>query len=166
MLASSCLPLLHGRHPDPCASTSPEWWTATEHKGASTSSFSPKQLMEKLRRYGIAGVLSYGLLNTVYYLISFLSVWLYFAPAPGKLGYAASVERVLKIMAAVWAGSQVTKLLRAAGALALAPLVEKGLSWFTIKFKFDSQGKAFAAIAGVCFGLAFLLFIVLTLLWA
>ncbi|CAA6664656.1 unnamed protein product [Spirodela intermedia] len=99
------------------------------------------RLMEKLRRYGIAGVLSYGLLNTVYYLISFLSVWLYFAPAPGKLGYAASVERVLKIMAAVWAGSQVTKLLRAAGALALAPLVEKGLSWFTIKFKFDSQGK-------------------------
>ncbi|WOL20208.1 hypothetical protein Cni_G29012 [Canna indica] len=32
-------------------------------------------------------------------------------------------------------------------ALALAPVVDQGLSWFTIKFKFESEGKAFAAIA-------------------
>ncbi|XP_078444498.1 uncharacterized protein LOC144713704 isoform X2 [Wolffia australiana] len=128
--------------------------------------FSSKEMMEKLKRYGVAGVLSYGLLNTVYYLTAFLIVWLYLAPAPGKMGYAASVKRFLKIMAAVWAGSQVTKLLRAGGALALAPLVDKGLSWFTAKFKFNSKGKAFAAIAGGCFGLAFVLFIVITLLWA
>ncbi|MQM02194.1 hypothetical protein Taro_034957 [Colocasia esculenta] len=122
--------------------------------------------MEQLKRYGIAGVLSYGLLNTVYYLITFLSVWLYFLPAPGKMGYAAAVERFIKVMAAVWAGSQVTKLLRLGGALALAPFVDKGLSWFTLKFKFGSKGKAFAAIAGACFGLAFVLFLTLTLLWA
>ena len=27
-------------------------------------------------------------------------------------------------------------------ALALAPFVDRGLSWFTVKFKFQSQGKA------------------------
>ncbi|KAG1334293.1 hypothetical protein COCNU_03G004130 [Cocos nucifera] len=90
----------------------------------------------------------------------------YFAPAPGRMGYVAAVERFLKVMAMVWAGSQVTKILRAGGALALAPFVDRGLSWFTVKFKFESEGKAFAAIAGLCFGLALILFFGLTLLWA
>lgn len=26
-------------------------------------------------------------------------------------------------------------------ALALAPFVDKGLSWFTVRFKFESEGK-------------------------
>ncbi|XP_020108056.1 uncharacterized protein LOC109723927 isoform X4 [Ananas comosus] len=123
-------------------------------------------LLQKLKRYGTAGVLSYGLLNTVYYLSTFLLVWFYFAPAPGRMGYAAAVDRFLKLMAMVWAGSQVTKILRAGGALALAPFVDRGLSWFTVKFKFESETKAFAAIVGLCFGLALLLFLGLTLLWA
>uniref|UniRef100_A0A6N2K9C1 Uncharacterized protein n=1 Tax=Salix viminalis TaxID=40686 RepID=A0A6N2K9C1_SALVM len=66
---------------------------------------------------------------------------LYVAPAPGKMGYFAAAERFLKVMAMVWAGSQVTKLVRAGGALALAPFVDRGLSWFTGKFKFKSQEK-------------------------
>ncbi|THU47362.1 hypothetical protein C4D60_Mb09t14690 [Musa balbisiana] len=90
----------------------------------------------------------------------------YIAPAPGKMGYAAAVERFLKLLATIWAGSQVTKIVRAGGALALAPFVDRGLSWFTVKFKFESKGQAFAAIAGLCFGLVLLLFFVLTLLWA
>ncbi|KAH0451510.1 hypothetical protein IEQ34_018809 [Dendrobium chrysotoxum] len=68
----------------------------------------------------------------------------YFAPAPGRIGYPAAVKR----------------------ALALCPFVDRGLSWFTVKFSFESEGKAFAAIAGLCFGLAFLLFLGLTMLWA
>ncbi|KAL6311772.1 hypothetical protein AAG906_018807 [Vitis piasezkii] len=58
-------------------------------------------------------------------------------------------------------------------ALALAPIVDRGLSWFTLKFKFESQGKlhflciqAFTAIVGFCFGLALILFFIVTLLWA
>ncbi|CAM0951566.1 unnamed protein product [Alopecurus aequalis] len=77
--------------------------------------FSPKELLEQLKRYGAAGVLAYGLLNTVYYVTTFLLVWFHFSPAPGKMGYAAAVERFLKLMAMVWAGSQVTKVLRAGG---------------------------------------------------
>ncbi|XP_020525983.1 uncharacterized protein LOC18439458 isoform X2 [Amborella trichopoda] len=126
----------------------------------STQSNSSKELMERLKNYGVSGVLSYGLLNTAYYLTTFILVWFYVAPAPGKMGYAAAVERFLKLMAMVWAGSQVTKIARAGGALVLAPFVDRGLSWFTKKFRFSSRGKAFAAIAGICFGLALLLFIV------
>ncbi|KAK8595400.1 hypothetical protein V6N13_016773 [Hibiscus sabdariffa] len=90
----------------------------------------------------------------------------YVAPVPGRMGYMAAVERFLKIMAMVWAGSQVTKLVRAGGALALAPFVDRGLSWFTVKFKFESQGKASMVIVGFCFGLALMLFLVVTVLWA
>ncbi|KAL9224998.1 hypothetical protein vseg_000971 [Gypsophila vaccaria] len=129
-------------------------------------SWSTTKVLEQLKRYGVSGILSYGLLNTAYYLTTFLTVWFYFAPAPGKMGYLAAVSRFLKVMAMVWAGSQVTKLIRAAGALALAPIVDKGLSWFTVKFKFDSQGKAFFTIVGFCFGLAFIMFIIVTLLSA
>ncbi|KAF4349779.1 hypothetical protein F8388_002501 [Cannabis sativa] len=124
------------------------------------------EMIKKLKRYGIAGVLSYGLLNTAYYLTTFLVVWFYVAPAPGKMGYLAAVERFLKIMAMVWAGSQVTKIFRAGGALALAPFVDRGLTWFTVKFKFESQGKASMVIVSFCLGLALLLFFSVTLLWA
>ncbi|MBA0780564.1 hypothetical protein Gotri_004654, partial [Gossypium trilobum] len=65
----------------------------------------------------------------------------YVAPVPCRMGYMAAAQRFLKVMAMVWAGSQVTKLVRAGGALALAPFVDRGLSWFTLKFKFESQGK-------------------------
>ncbi|CAO2836929.1 unnamed protein product [Amaranthus hypochondriacus] len=122
--------------------------------------------LEQLKRYGVSGVLSYGLLNTAYYLTTFLLVWFYFAPAPGKMGYLAAVSRFFKVMAMVWAGSQVTKLMRAAGALALAPLVDRGLSWFTIRYKFESRGKAFFTIVAFCFSLALIMFLVVTLLWA
>ncbi|XP_074312367.1 uncharacterized protein LOC141647899 [Silene latifolia] len=129
-------------------------------------SWSTTKLLEQLKRYGASGVLSYGLLNTAYYLTTFLAVWFYFAPAPGKMGYLAAVSRFLKVMAMVWAGSQVTKLFRAAGALALAPIVDKGLSWFTVKFKFESRTKAFFTIVGFCFGLAVILFLIVTVLSA
>ncbi|PWA47405.1 fatty acid hydroxylase 1 [Artemisia annua] len=111
-------------------------------------------------------ILSYGLLNTAYYLSAFLVAWFYIAPAPGKMGYWIAVKRFVKLMAMVWAGSQVTKLARLGGALVLAPIVDKGLSWFMAKFKFESQAKAFSVIVGCCFGLAAVLFIIVTLLSA
>ncbi|XP_047166074.1 uncharacterized protein LOC124835185 isoform X1 [Vigna umbellata] len=154
-------------------SNTPELSDAYSHEGSSESAENKKgesmtstEIMKKLRRYGVSGILSYGLLNTAYYLTTFLFVWFYIAPAPAKMGYAAAVQRFLKVMAMVWAGSQVTKLIRAGGALALAPFVDRGLSWFTDKFKFQSQGKAFMAIVGFCLALALIVFFVITLLWA
>ncbi|KAG5034843.1 hypothetical protein JHK87_009753 [Glycine soja] len=156
-----------------CNCQTPELSDAYSHEGSSDSeenkkgkSLSSNEILKKLRRYGISGILSYGLLNTAYYLTTFLFVWFYIAPAPAKMGYGAAVKRFLKVMAMVWAGSQVTKLVRAGGALALAPFVDRGLSWFTHKFKFQTQGKAFMAIVGLCLGLALIVFFVITLLWA
>ncbi|KAK8509526.1 hypothetical protein V6N13_061859 [Hibiscus sabdariffa] len=147
-------------------STNNEGSPAGKSQSSQGESFSSKDVLKKLRRYGVSGVLSYGLLNTAYYLTTFLVVWFYVAPVPGRMGYMAAVERFLKIMAMVWAGSQVTKLVRAGGALALAPFVDRGLSWFTVRFKFASQGKASMVIVGFCFGLALMLFLVVTVLWA
>ncbi|KMZ69346.1 hypothetical protein ZOSMA_216G00160 [Zostera marina] len=131
-----------------------------------TKVHTPNDFKQKLKQYGVAGVLSYGLLNTFYYLTAFIVVWFYVAPTPAGLGYVAAAERFIKIMAMVWAGSQVTKLLRIGGALALAPLVAKGLSWFTTKFKFESTGKAFGFIVGLCITFGISVFLVITLLWA
>ncbi|OAP08714.1 hypothetical protein AXX17_AT2G35570 [Arabidopsis thaliana] len=55
--------------------------------------FVSEELLKKLKRYGLSGILSYGLLNTVYYSTAFLLVWFYVAPAPGKMGYLAAAER-------------------------------------------------------------------------
>ncbi|TKY49793.1 hypothetical protein E2542_SST27239 [Spatholobus suberectus] len=123
--ARLCL-TLHGRRL--CSSFSndsgqtPELSDAYSHEGPSESeenkkrkSLTSNEILEKLRRYGVSGILSYGLLNTVYYLTTFLFVWFYIAPAPAKMGYGAAVQRFLKVMAMVWAGSQVTKLVRAGG---------------------------------------------------
>ncbi|CAI7818196.1 unnamed protein product [Closterium sp. NIES-54] len=92
------------------------------------------EVLEKLKSFGVAGVLAYGLFNTVYYIFAFLFVFLYVAPSPRGLGFAAaskntrnrppsstllplptplSLHSFLKVFAVLWAGSQVTKLVRA-----------------------------------------------------
>lgn len=122
-------------------------------------------LLQNLKRYGASGILSYGLLSTVYYVGTFLFVWFYVAPTPGGMGYPAAAQRLLKILAMVWAGSQVSKPFRAGGALALAPSVDRGLSWVTTQFRF-SRGMAFGAIVVTCAALFLSLVIVVMLIWA
>ncbi|OAE30319.1 hypothetical protein AXG93_4201s1200 [Marchantia polymorpha subsp. ruderalis] len=121
-------------------------------------------LRNNLKRYGLAGVLSYGLLNTFYYLVTFLFVWFYVAPSEGSLGFGPAAQRFVKLFSMVWAGSQVTKLFRAAGALALAPFVDRGLNWYTDRFNFKSRGKAFGFIVGACVVLAVSVFLIITTL--
>ncbi|OWM78510.1 hypothetical protein CDL15_Pgr016234 [Punica granatum] len=64
-----------------------------ENRNHTSEPITSNETLKKLKRYGISGILSYGLLNTAYYLTTFLLVWFYFAPAPGKMGYLAAVER-------------------------------------------------------------------------
>ncbi|XP_024533126.1 uncharacterized protein LOC9650887 isoform X1 [Selaginella moellendorffii] len=54
-------------------------------------------LKSQLRRYGTAGILSYGVFNTMYYLGTFLFFWFYVAPSPGGLGYAAAAQRFVRV---------------------------------------------------------------------
>ncbi|KAJ7527505.1 hypothetical protein O6H91_16G058500 [Diphasiastrum complanatum] len=125
-----------------------------------------EEFKKKLKRFGLAGLLSYGLFNTCYYLATFLFIWLYVTPSPGGLGFIPAAKRLLRVLAMVWAGSQVTKLLRLGGALALAPLADRGLTWFTNCFSFESRGKAFGVIVASCFGAAMVVFVTMTILWA
>ncbi|CAI5504028.1 unnamed protein product [Closterium sp. Naga37s-1] len=144
------------------------------------------EVLEKLQSFGVAGVLSYGLFNTVYYIFAFLFVFLYAAPSPRGLGFAAAAKNFLKVFAVVWAGSQVTKLVRAGGvqfthwrltpslnptpshrALMLAPFMERGIAALSSPTGlFKSRGQAVAAIVTFCFGLAGVLFLAVTALWA
>ncbi|CAI5462294.1 unnamed protein product [Closterium sp. Yama58-4] len=51
------------------------------------------EVLEKLQSFGVAGVLAYGLFNTVYYIFAFLFVFLYVAPSPRGLGFAAAAKK-------------------------------------------------------------------------
>ncbi|CAI7793985.1 unnamed protein product [Closterium sp. NIES-53] len=178
------------------------------------------EVLEKLKSFGVAGVLAYGLFNTVYYIFAFLFVFtrnrppsstllplptplslhsflkvfavlwagsqvtklvravyfealeketlcVVFPSFPNPDPPSLSLHSFLKVFAVVWAGSQVTKLLRAGGALMLAPLMERGIvSLSSSKGLFRSRGQAVAAIVAFCFGLAGILFLAVTALWA
>jgi hypothetical protein len=54
----------------------------------------------------------------------------------------------------------VTKLLRAGGALALAPAVDKGLELAVQKLKLSSKQQAFALVVAACLALAAAVFVV------
>jgi len=41
-----------------------------------------RRLRARLNSYGVSGLLAYGLLNTIYYTMGFLVVWLYLAKVP------------------------------------------------------------------------------------
>mmetsp|Transcript_12364 Transcript_12364/g.22339 ORF Transcript_12364/g.22339 Transcript_12364/m.22339 type:complete len:420 (-) Transcript_12364:219-1478(-) len=81
-----------------------------------------------LRRMGVAGLMAYGLLNTLYYGIAFSAIWL-------RLGVRAAgaplAENLVKAWAVTWAGSQITKPLRLGGALALVPFFNRLLERFS-----------------------------------
>lgn len=58
----------------------------------------------------------------------------------------------------VWAGSQVTKLLRAGGALAMAPLVDRGLALLQQQLHLKTMQQAFVVVVAACLAVAGALF--------
>ncbi|KAF8065526.1 hypothetical protein HT031_003127 [Scenedesmus sp. PABB004] len=110
-------------------------------------------LRAQLSSYGLAGVVAYGLLNTLYYCAAFAAAFT-FADVPHGLGAQAAAREAAKVLGLVWAGSQVTKLLRAGGALALAPAVDRGLGVAVERLRLRSKGQAFALVVGGCLALA------------
>eukprot|EP00899_Mesostigma_viride_P004406 jgi/Mesvir1/13967/Mv12430-RA.1 len=117
-------------------------------------------------RSGVAGVLSYGLFNTLYYIGAFLFVWIYVVKVPRGLGVLAASQKFVSVMAIVWAGSQLTKLVRAGGALLCAPLMDRLIDATQRVFSLRQRSHAFAAICGVCWVLFVVLFTAIILIWA
>jgi len=125
-----------------------------------------QQTLDKLRELGLAGVVAYGLLNTVYYTATFLFVWLYVAKVPQGAGAASAAKSFLAVFGTVWAGSQVTKLARAAGAVVLAPIVDRALDVVQSTLKLKSKQQAFGCILVVCVGIALAVFGGVVAAWA
>ena len=103
-----------------------------------------------LARYGTSGFAAYGMLNALYYGAA-LAVAYVSMGSPSGLGRAEATKQVAKLMSVVWLGSQVTKAPRAAGAAALAPIMDRLLQ--NVASKVDcSKTVAFAIVCATCIG--------------
>ena len=104
-------------------------------------------LKQKLQNAGRGGLVAYGFLNAAYYCTVTFITYMYYlkdnalqVPSNLGLGSKLSVAASLmgKIVAIVWAGSQVTKALRITAAIALAPVGERVLNKFGGERKFGA----------------------------
>ncbi|KAH7619064.1 hypothetical protein Ndes2526B_g06016 [Nannochloris sp. 'desiccata'] len=130
-----------------------------------TSSPKPILLRDRLAAAGLAGIVAYGIFNTLYYTVAFLMVFK-LAKVPSGQGIAASAQAALKILAVVWAGSQVTKVARAGAALLAVPFVDALLDLIKRKFSLGSKRDAFLrVIFPACILVAVVLFSGITLLY-
>ena len=110
--------------------------------------------LDSLRRYGLAGVLSYGILNTLWYAFSFATAWLYVAQVPRGAGLAASAKAAGKVFALAWAGSQVTKAARIGAAALGAPLADSLIDWIRKGMDLPSRRAAFGVAVACCAAVA------------
>ena len=83
--------------------------------------------------------MAYGLCNTLYYTFAFLLIWFTVAKVPSGQGLAGSAKATAATFALVWAGSQISKIPRAAAALLAAPIVDVLLEKVKTQFKLDSK---------------------------
>eukprot|EP00793_Prasinoderma_coloniale_P002933 PRCOL_00002415-RA len=109
-------------------------------------------MLDKLKEYGMAGVLSYGVFNTTYYIVAFC-VGARMVDLPAGAGIAAVCRKLAEVLAVVWVGSQATKPLRAGAALTLAPFADRLLGATASRLGMGRAG-AFAAITASCFAAA------------
>jgi len=84
----------------------------------------------KLQDFGLAGLLSYGLLNTLYYTVVFSFVWY-----KGNF----TLSSLASTWAITWAGSQVTKPLRFWLSIAIAPVMKSVLTTAGVIKKKDNK---------------------------
>lgn len=94
------------------------WW-----KNWQTSA---SELRQKVAKLGLSAVLAYGLFDGVTYTSFFVLAFLGYETSTGK-NPAANIKSLLGIVVAMWAGNNVTRPFRVAGAAALAPLIDRGL---------------------------------------
>lgn len=107
-----------------------------------------REMAATVKALGLAGVTAYGVCNTLYYTLAFAAAWT-FQAVPTGLGLLGTARAAAKVMSVVWAGSQVTKLLRFALAIAAAPKVDAFMRWASEKSG-RSYEKMFAGVTVGC----------------
>ena len=104
-------------------------------------------LKQKFQNAGRGGLVAYGFLNAAYYCTVTFITYLYYMrdnalQVPSHLGVrekmTVAAALMAKIIAIVWAGSQMTKALRITAAIALAPVGERVLNRFGGERKFGT----------------------------
>lgn len=124
------------------------------------------RLREQLASYGVAGVVAYGLLNTAYYTVAFLFFWLCVAKVQPGMGLSATMRKFAEVFALTWAGSQVTKIPRAAGAIVIAPFIDRALEALQRKLGLQHKNQAAGIVVGTCLLMALALFGVVVVGWS
>jgi hypothetical protein len=123
-------------------------------------------LKARLVNAGRGGLLAYGILNALYYCSVTALTYTYFfngdvlAISSGVVGsarIAAAVKAMGKVVAIVWAGSQVTKALRISLALVSAPFVEIHI----LQRYGDNSGKVFSLLCRSLLGFTLIFYAVL-----
>ncbi|KAL4858326.1 hypothetical protein ACK3TF_001799 [Chlorella vulgaris] len=108
----------------------------------------------RLAALGLAAVLSYGIFDGVSYTIAFSLAFLGYEARTG-LNPTANVADIVKICILMWAGNNVTRPFRIAGAAALAPFMDRVMERLQAKLRLENKAAAFAilvaAVALLCF---------------
>ncbi|KAH7623716.1 hypothetical protein NADE_008538 [Nannochloris sp. 'desiccata'] len=124
------------------------WWREKQAKSA--------ELRKRLVSLGPAAVLAYGLFDGISYTIAF-SIAFFTYEAQTGLNPTQNVADIIKIVILMWAGNNVTRPFRLAGAAALAPFMDKLMDRLKKKLNLPNKAVAFAiittAVAGVCFSI-------------
>ena len=136
----------------------------SNNKATRNGLFSPwtnyYRLKEQLGAAGLSGLASYGVFNTLYYFGAYLLVF-FTMDMPRDVSLRQGGAYVIKLLAIVWAGSQLTKIPRAACALACTPVMDRVLARVRNAYKLKSKRQAFVfVIVPACWVLFLLLLLI------
>lgn len=138
--------------------TQTSWWHKFQLRN--------KRLQRQLKSYGMSGLVAYGLTNTIYYTFAFLFVWLYIVKVPRGLGWTEVGARFVEVMGLTWAYSQVTKVARAAAAVALAPIVDGFLLVLQCRLRLRSKSSTFWLVVAIMLSFAALAIGSVVVIWS
>ena len=118
---------------------------------------------EKLKNAGASGLVSYGLLNCLYYTVVTAIVWFTMSSkeaaaaemsamsAGFMMKLKGNLTKFPKVMVLVWAGSQATKVFRISGSLFITPWTASVLEEMQKKLRIP-QSKAVALCSSALLG--------------
>ena len=142
---------------------------AGDGSATTTATATASSLKDRLSAAGRGGLLSYGILNFTYYVALTAFAWTFTTAGRAEAAAAAvassrlkaATVRLGKVMAIVWAGSQITKPARITGAVLLAPVADRFLSEFKKRLSLPSLEAAFGILCAMLLGSTALFYVVL-----
>lgn len=117
--------------------------------------YASRAAQQKVKELGLPAVIAYGLTDAVTYTAAFVLAFLSYEKTTG-INPTTDLKAVVSIMVLMWAGNNVTRPARVAGAIAASPLVKRAASWLQMRTRAQSVNVGYGLIVAVAAGLAFL----------